>query len=119
MSAGPATAFNSLATAVRFNPSGVMDARDGDSYRADRSRPYSASQTQTVRDIADVTTHTFSAVVGTTDSQPLATQYHFRTQQASITHLDNIALVVDSSDGSLTVCRLSGPSRIARYFVQS
>lgn len=109
LSAGPATAFNSLATAVRFNPSGVMDARDGDTYRADVSRPYSASQAQTVREIADVTRHTFSTVVGTYDSQPLATQYRFRTQQASITHLDNIALVIDSSAGSLTVCRQSGP----------
>lgn len=112
MSAGPATAFNSLATAVRFNPSGVMDARDGDTYRADASMPYKASQAMSVREIADVTVHTFSAVVSpnTYDNTVLATQYRFRTQQASITHLNNVALIVDSSAGSLTVCRQAGPN---------
>jgi hypothetical protein len=112
-SAGPATGFSSLATAVRFYTNGYMDARDGGSYRADVQRPYGAAQ-QAVRMIADVTSHTYSVFVGTSDSQELARQYHFRTEQQAVTHLDHIALMVDSSEGSVTVCPALGTPLASR-----
>jgi hypothetical protein len=103
LSAGPATAFNSLATAVRFNPGGYVDVRDGDSYRADVQRPYDTNQ-QPIMAIADLSSHTYSVTAGWADSQEVARQYHFRTQQAGVTHLNNLAAIIDSTTGSVKVC---------------
>lgn len=117
LSNGPATSFSSIATAARFYTNGMMDARDGDSYRADVQRPYSTSQQQ-VRMIADLTSHTYSVSVGNGDWQELARQYRFRTEQQAVTHLDNVAVMVDSSAGSITVCPALGtplPSHGVQY----
>lgn len=105
LSAGPAAAFSDLATAVRFAPSGALDARDGDGYRADRSMTYGVRSAD-FRVIADVTSHTFSVFQGTwPDAQELARQYRFHAQQRAATHLDRLAVSVDGEHGSISVCR--------------
>jgi len=105
LSSGPAASFSDLATAVRFAPSGAIDARDGDGYRADRSMPY-AARSFDFRVIADVSSHTYSVFQGVwSDAQELARQYRFRTQQGAATHLGRLAVIVDGEQGSVSVCR--------------
>jgi hypothetical protein len=100
-SAGNAAGFNDLATAVRFAPNGVIDARDGDTYRADYARNYGTTETS-FRVVADVSSHTYS-VLDNSYSE-LARQYHFRTSQQSIAHLDHLNVIVDGTAGSVKVC---------------
>lgn len=116
LTAGPATGFASLATAVRFAPNGVLDARDGGGYRADVQESYDGSAV-TLRVIADLATHTYSVFAGDAlFARELARGYRFRTEQGGVTRLDHLAIVVDGSAGSVTVCDASAaPSRGVRY----
>jgi hypothetical protein len=105
LSSGAATTFSDLATAVRFSPSGTLDARDGDAYRADLAIPYSLNLLN-FRFIADLTSHTYSVFQGTSaGAQELARQYRFRTEQRAATHLDHLDVIVDGTQGSIKVCR--------------
>jgi hypothetical protein len=104
LSAGPATSFSDLATAIRFAPSGAMDVRDGDGYRADLAMSYSVRSFD-FRVIADLSSHTYSVYEGGfRDAVELASQFRFRTQQSAVSHLDRLAVVVDGAQGSVTVC---------------
>jgi hypothetical protein len=108
LSAGPATSFSDLAAAVRFAPSGTIDVRDGDGYRADMSRTYSATPARMWM-VSDLTTHTYSVFeyVGMpppADVFELARQFRFRTEQAGATHLDHLSAVVDGDHGSAVIC---------------
>ncbi|HEY0481857.1 MAG TPA: hypothetical protein VGD37_30270 [Kofleriaceae bacterium] len=116
LSAGPAAGFADLATGVRFAPGGVVDARDGDGYRADLARPYATTAID-FRMIADVTSHTYSVFEGGfRDAQELARQYRFRPEQAGATHLDRLSAIVDGTEGSVTICHPHGtPSRGIAY----
>jgi hypothetical protein len=116
LSAGPAASFSDLATAARLAPSGVIDARDGDGYRADVDRPYGTGAVD-VRMIADVTSHRFSVFQGTyEDAREIAHQYAFRSQQAQVTHLDHLSAIVDGGQGSLAICASSAaPSAGVAY----
>ena len=112
VSNGTPASFDSLAAAVRFAPSGEIDARDGATYRATTSLAYHAGTTYHMRVVVDVSSHTFSAFVETT--QPLAVEiahdFAFRPSQATVTRLDTLASNVDTSDGAtLQLCNL-GPS---------
>jgi hypothetical protein len=105
LSAGPAARFTDLATAVRFAPGGALDVRDGDGYRADTQVPYDARSFD-FRVIADVTSRTYSVFQGVwSDAYEIARQYRFRTQQSGATHLDQLAVIVDGDQGSVSVCR--------------
>lgn len=107
LSAGAATSFADLATAARLAPGGMIDARDGDGYRADVARPYGAGQVD-VRMIADLTTHRYAVFQGTyEDAQEIAHAYAFRTQQAAVKHLDHLSAIVDGPQGSLAICEAS------------
>jgi len=104
MSAAPARGFSDLATAVRFAPSGALDVRDGDGYRADYAQPYGTGEWR-FRVLADLISHTYSVFqVVPGDSQELAHQYRFRTQQATVGHLGYLDLVVDATPGTLQIC---------------
>jgi hypothetical protein len=115
LSAGAATRFSDLATAVRFAPSGALDARDGDAYRADVAIPYSVNLVN-ARFIADLTSHTYSVFEGTSqDAHELARQFRFRTEQSATAHLDHVNVIVDGAQGSVKVCAIQGApsSRVA------
>jgi hypothetical protein len=116
LSAGPAARFTDLAAAVRFAPSGALDVRDGDGYRADTQVPYDARSFD-FRVIADVTSRTYSVFQGVwSNAQELARQYRFRTQQSGATHLDQLAVIVDGDQGSVSVCRArAAPSTGVAY----
>lgn len=103
LTAGVPRRFDDLATAVRFAPSGVVDARDGGAYRADEALAYPAGALD-FRVIADVTRKTYSVFQGTwQDARELARQYAFRPA-APASHLDHLAIIVDGTAGSLQVC---------------
>ena len=122
LTAGPASQFSDLAAAFRFAPGGKLDARDGDSYRADIDVAY-GTKTIDVRIFADVTTHRFSVFEG--DYRPefsiatgdrLGRNYQFRPSQADVTALANLALAVDGDHGNIVLCKLSAvPSRGVFY----
>lgn len=114
-SAGAPSKFSDLAAAVRFAPSGVIDARDGDTYRADVNQSYS-TRGAGFRMTGDLTSHTYSVFLGSSEAAELARQYRLRPSQAAATHLDHISVIVDSPTGSVTLCSLaSGASSGVAY----
>jgi len=103
-SAGVPDAFSDLATAVRFAPSGKIDARNGDTYRVDNNNTYGTTR-RSFEVISDLTSHTYSVYYGTSGPAfEVARQYKFRTEQRSVAQLDHLAAIVDSPAGNLTLC---------------
>ena len=105
-SAGPASWFPQLAAIVRFNPDGAIDVRAGSGYQADAAFPYTAGTSYRFHLDINVGLHIYSVAVrdalgGWTW---LARSYPFRTEQAQVTQLDNVATQVDSDAGALEVC---------------
>jgi hypothetical protein len=108
LSAGPATTYSDIAAAVRFAPSGNIDVRDGDSYRADVTHAYPSTATR-LRLLSDLATHTYSVfqdgpLAPGNDVTEIARQYRFRTEQAAVSHLDHLSAVVDGDHGSAIIC---------------
>ena len=100
LSQSGAASFDDLAATVRLAPGGAIDARDGAAYRADAAVPYAAGQTQRIRIVAVVPTHTFSVHVASGDgSQQLARGYAFRPSAAGAAWLGNLDAIVDSPSG--------------------
>jgi uncharacterized delta-60 repeat protein len=100
---GPANGPEDLAAIVRFNPSGVLDARNGSAYQAARAIPYVTGMRYQIWLVVNVPQHTYSVYVtpdGGTE-QTLATDYAFRTEQRTVPSLDTWAL--RSWSGSHTV----------------
>src|SRR5437870_4525381 len=106
LSNGPAAAYSSLAAIVRFNTSGMIDARNGGAYAASAAIPYSAGTTYNFRLVVSVSAHTYSVYVqsGSGAEQLLASTFSFRTEQAAASALNNLGLY--ASVGSETVCML-------------
>jgi len=104
LSSGPATRFTDLAASVRLAPSGRIEVRDQDRYRADMSQSYGTGPLD-FRVIADLTSHTYSVFQGTYSfAGELARQYGFRTEQRAAQKLDHLAFTVDGAQGSVSVC---------------
>jgi len=114
LSDGPATSFAHLAAAVRFAPSGAIDARDGAAYRAEQVLPFSADRTYRVRLVVDAASRTYSAYVhdpGAADPAEvvqIARGYAFRPSRPSAASLDSVSAIVDGADGRLSVCDAVG-----------
>ncbi|GAB4561727.1 MAG: hypothetical protein Kow0047_09240 [Anaerolineae bacterium] len=107
LSAQPAATFQDLAVIVRFNTSGTIDARNGNTYTADVPLPYTAGETYHIRITVSVPDHRYSVYVtppGGTEVQ-IADQYAFRTEQASTTSLRYWSLFADV--GSHQVCHFA------------
>src|SRR3989449_5930210 len=107
LSNGPAADYSSLAAIVRFNTSGMIDARNGGAYAASAAIPYSAGTTYHFRLVVSVSAHTYSVYVqsGSGAEQLLASTFSFRTEQALASTLNNLGLY--ASVGSETVCKLA------------
>lgn len=105
-SPNPPVNFDSLATAVRFSPEGVLDARNGAAYQADVAMPYLPGVAKHVRVIANIPRHTYSVLVAVGDgtSVQLARNYRFRTSQSNAGSLGHGDATVDSTAGRLAVC---------------
>ncbi len=107
-----ASGYASLAAIVRFNNAGYIDARNGGVYAADASIPYTVGATYKFRLAVDPPARRYSVYVTPPGAAErlLALNYAFRTEQASVSSLDNWAL--QSGAGGFQVCAfaLAAPS---------
>lgn len=110
MGNGPADTFSDLATIVRFNPDGFIDARDGDTYRSVAPYPYDVDGTHSYWMSIEIKPETSQySVWVTTDgdtstSRYVAENFAFRGEQSGLWRFDNLARFVDSANGGLEVC---------------
>ncbi len=121
LSAGAQTTYTGLATIVRFNTSGFIDARNGGAYTALSGIPFSAGVTYHVRMVIDVSTHTYSVYVTPAGGSevPVGVNYAFRTEQAAITTLDTWNAAVNNvPGGSITVSNFSITSMVPQVIAQ-
>src|SRR5205085_10911206 len=103
LSNGAQNAFTGFACLVRFNTSGTIDARDGGTYHAASTILYAASTTYHFRLAVNVPAHTYSIYVTPAggSEQAVGLNYAFRTEQATVSSLNNYGLIVDSATGSV------------------
>jgi Concanavalin A-like lectin/glucanases superfamily len=97
LSNGPQTAFTGLACIGRFNSSGFIDARNGGAYTAATPIPYLANQTYHFRFVVTLSNHTYSIYVTPPGQaeQVVGLNYAFRTEQQSVTALNNWSVFAD------------------------
>lgn len=110
LSNGPQTAFAGLACIGRFNQSGFIDARNGGSYAAVNSIPYTANQTYHFRFVVSLSSHTYSLFVTAPgqSEQTVASNYAFRTEQQAVTVLNDWSVFADVN--SMQVANFLAPS---------
>jgi hypothetical protein len=106
LSQNPAARFADLAAAVRFAPNGLIEARNGSRYQADVVVPYRAGEPREIRIIAEVPLQTYSVYVAGGGATPvqLARGYAFRSPGTMTRWISELAAIVDSTGGELTVC---------------
>jgi len=105
LSSNAAVSFAQLAAIARFNASGQIDVRSGSTYRADTTFTYQANTTYHLRFDVDLRGHRYSVFVRTPFGMvALARDYAFRTEQAGVTLLANVANEIDAAVGSFTTC---------------
>ncbi|MFQ5466913.1 MAG: hydrolase 1, exosortase A system-associated, partial [Kiloniellaceae bacterium] len=94
LSVGPSATFSDAAVLVRFNQSGNIDARNGGSYAAAATIPYTPGQTYHFRADIDVPAHVYNVYVtpNGASEQTLATAFAFRSEQGGVTSLDHWGL---------------------------
>jgi hypothetical protein len=106
LSSGSATGYANLATTVRFNSSGMIDARNGSIYSAASSIPYTAGTTYHFITDVNIAAKTFSAYVMIGSVQTaIAPNYPFRTETGPVTSLSNVGGF--ASVGSQTICNIA------------
>jgi hypothetical protein len=113
LSNGQQTAFSGLACIGRFNQSGFIDARNGGSYAAVSSIPYTANQTYRFRFVVSLPNHTYSLFVTPPgqSEQTVASNYAFRTEQQSVTVLNYWSVFADIN--SMQVSNFLAPTATA------
>jgi hypothetical protein len=102
-----AKAYSQLAAMVRFNNGNTIDVRNGGVYTADQTLSYVAGTNYHVRFVVNPTQHTYSVYVTPQGGSQviLASNYAFRTEQSSLTTINNFAGY--SSTGSVSVYNLA------------
>ena len=103
LSNGPAGGFTSLASSVRFNNTGTIDARNGGAFASAASIPYTPGSLYHFRLDVNVTNHTYTAYVTPNGGSErlIGSNYAFRTEQANVTQLNNMGSYADA--GTQTV----------------
>ncbi len=86
---GAAEDYPDLACAVRLNPSGHFDVRNGSSYGASSQLAYVAGQVYEVAMTVDTASSTYSVSI---NGIPIATDFAFGTEQTGLTKFDHLAL---------------------------
>ena len=91
--AAPGSASD-VSVIVRFNDSGMIDARNGGTFRADQALGYSANKVYRVRMVIDVAGRAYSVFVTPAGQAevPLAKNYAFRTQRIDVKSLSKLVL---------------------------
>jgi hypothetical protein len=106
LSSGSANDYTDLATGVRFNPSGILDVRNGSSFTAAASVAYRAGVAYHFILDVNVSNHTYNAyVVLSTGQITLGSNLAFRTEQRSVSALNDVGVM--SSGGALGVCNVT------------
>jgi glucose/arabinose dehydrogenase len=92
LSKAQAAAYTDLAAIVRFNNTGTIDVRNGGAYSSAVTVAYSAGTTYKIRMVVSIPTHKYSVYVTPPGKSEilLASNYAFRTEQASVTSLGNV-----------------------------
>jgi hypothetical protein len=105
LSNGPASDYTGLAAAVRFNNTGMIDARNGGAYAAAASIPYVSGLTYRIRLVVNIPGRVYSAYArqGYNPERLIGGNYAFRPEQSAPTALSSLG--VYSSAGSLMACR--------------
>ncbi|HTZ73232.1 MAG TPA: choice-of-anchor D domain-containing protein, partial [Candidatus Aquilonibacter sp.] len=106
-SLGAASGYTSLAALVRFNQSGTIDVRNGANYTADSTIAYAAGSTYHLQMVINPAAHTYTVYVTPPGGSQttIATNYAFRSEQASTSSLNNWALLSDV--GTESVCNMT------------
>src|SRR5437773_736564 len=107
LSNGPAADWTNLAAIVRFDSAGTIDARYGGVYAATATIPYTAGTSYHFRLDVDLASHTYDIHVTPAGAaeQLLGNAFAFRTEQATVSVLNNLGL--DANAGTATVCNVS------------
>ena len=110
LSLGAAAGFTSPAAIVRFNNTGSIDARKAGAYAADAAVPYTAGAQYHFRMAVNPVAHTYSVWVTPPGAAEtiLAANYAFRTEQASVSSLNNWTLFTDAGTHQVCNFALSG-----------
>jgi PKD repeat protein len=106
LSTSGVTGYADMATIVRFNTAGQIDARNGGTYAADSVVTYAAGTTYHIRMVVGMLAHVYSVYVtpaGGTE-QTLASNYSFRTEQAAVTSLAQWSTWSSYADQTLQIC---------------
>src|SRR5215217_4236902 len=108
LSNGSQTTFGGLACAVRFFTNGKIEARNCGGYAAS-TIPYSPNTTYHFRFVVNVPAHTYSVYVTPSggSEQIVGVNYAFRTEQATVSSLNNWSLFSDV--GSMRACGFGAP----------
>ena len=105
LSSGLAGDYTNLAAMVRFNSMGTIDARSGGAYTAAATILYSAGTTYHFILDVNLTAHTYNASVVVNGTQAvIGTSLAFRSEQAAVSSLSNIAAV--TTLGSQSICNV-------------
>jgi hypothetical protein len=107
LSSGPVAAYTDMAVIVHFNAAGTIDAINGASYTSTASVSYSAGTSYHFKLTINPTAHTYSATVTPAGGSAItiATNYPFRSSQATLSSFNNWTLFEDpDSAGTHKVC---------------
>ncbi len=112
LSNGTAAAFTSLATALQFYSDGFIKARNGGTYAAANSLAYTAGTSYRVRMVVNVATRKYDIYVTPAGGSQvtIGTNYSFRTEQASVTQLNNRAVQTTTCGLTVSNFTVSGGS---------
>lgn len=109
LAANPVSSFGGMAAAVRLNPNGTFDARDGASYAAAQAVPYEQGKSYYIEMAIDLPNRQYDVHVTpeggarTTVGESLA----FRTEQASAAAISRLATIAESGTFMLSGFRLN------------
>ena len=106
LSSGPASSFSNLAAIVRFNSSGMIDARNGADYTTGSSIRYYAGATYRFILDVHVSLHTYNAyvMVGTTQ-KTIGRNLAFRVEQSRVSSLGYLSAL--TNPGTHEICNIS------------
>ncbi len=95
LSNGSASTYSSLACAIQFAADGKIYARNAGAYASATALTYTAGTSYHVKMVVNVSTRKYDIYVTPSGGSQvtLGTGYSFRTEQASVTQLNNRALV--------------------------
>jgi hypothetical protein len=109
LSNGVPTVFSSFACIARFSTAGVIDCRNGGFYGATNSFPFSANVAYHFRMLVDMVAKTYScfAKAPSGSEVQIATNFAFRTEQASIATLNYLGKI--ESVGTVSIFNMIPP----------